>query len=64
MSKSKKSTLLLFLFLFLWAAAMIGLVVIGFADIQPAGIGKQGKSAVTATKSLQSTQKTVSENCH
>ncbi|WP_308388392.1 hypothetical protein [Acidithiobacillus sp. AMEEHan] len=42
MKKPKRSTLLMFLFLVLWAAAMVGLVIIGFTSIQPAGIGKAG----------------------
>ncbi|MDD3759702.1 MAG: hypothetical protein PHO57_02590 [Acidithiobacillus sp.] len=42
MKKPKRSTLLMFLFLVLWAVAMVALVVIGFTNIQPAGIGKSG----------------------
>ncbi|WP_248886124.1 hypothetical protein [Acidithiobacillus acidisediminis] len=45
MQKRNRSTLLMFLFLLLWAAAMVALVVIGFTNIQPAGIGKGGTVA-------------------
>ncbi|MBN2679594.1 hypothetical protein HHS34_007050 [Acidithiobacillus montserratensis] len=39
MKKPKIGTVLFALFLVLWAAAMVALVVIGFTNIQPAGIG-------------------------
>ncbi|XTI71640.1 hypothetical protein ACQAYK_08025 [Acidithiobacillus sp. AC3] len=51
MKKPKRSTLLMFLFLVLWAAAMVALVIIGFTNIQPAGIGKSGAAPQASTAS-------------
>ncbi|MBU2761280.1 hypothetical protein [Acidithiobacillus sulfurivorans] len=50
MKKRKTGPLLFALFLVLWAAAMIALVVIGFTNIQPAGIG----TAATASSASSS----------
>ena len=47
MKRPKTVTLLMGLFLLLWAAAMVGLVVIGFTNIQPAGIGSSSPSQST-----------------
>lgn len=47
MKRPKTGTLLMGLFLLLWAAAMVGLVVIGFTNIQPAGIGSTSPSQST-----------------
>ncbi|MGC9128604.1 MAG: hypothetical protein ACP5GA_07745 [Acidithiobacillus sp.] len=44
MKRPKTGTLLMGLFLLLWAAAMVGLVVIGFTNIQPAGIGSSSST--------------------
>ncbi len=48
MKKPKRSSVLLFLFLILWAAAMVGLVIIGFTNIQPSGIGNTGATQASA----------------
>jgi hypothetical protein len=50
LKKRKTGPLLFALFLVLWAAAMIALVVIGFTNIQPAGIG----TATTASSASSS----------
>ncbi|MBU2739551.1 hypothetical protein [Acidithiobacillus concretivorus] len=50
MKKRKTGPLLFALFLVLWAAAMIALVVIGFTNIQPKGIG----TAATASSAASS----------
>ncbi|MCE5359600.1 hypothetical protein [Candidatus Igneacidithiobacillus taiwanensis] len=48
MKKPKRSSVLLFLFLILWAVAMVGLVIIGFTNIQPSGIGNTGAISAPA----------------
>ncbi|WP_172437708.1 hypothetical protein [Acidithiobacillus marinus] len=48
MKKPKIGTLLFALFLVLWAAAMVALVVIGFTNIQPAGIGSAATTSSTS----------------
>jgi len=50
MKRPKTGTLLMGLFLLLWAAAMVGLVIIGFTQIQPAGIGTTSPSSSTPTQ--------------
>ncbi|MBU2742801.1 hypothetical protein HF670_06435 [Acidithiobacillus thiooxidans] len=52
MKKRKVGPLLFALFLVLWAAAMIALVVIGFTNIQPKGIGSAA-SAPNASSALK-----------
>jgi len=50
LKKRKVGPLLFALFLVLWAAAMVALVVIGFTNIQPKGIG----TAATASSASSS----------
>ncbi|MFA7655672.1 hypothetical protein [Acidithiobacillus thiooxidans] len=52
MKKRKVGPLLFALFLVLWAAAMVALVVIGFTNIQPKGIGSAA-SAPNASSALK-----------
>jgi len=50
LKKRKVGPLLFALFLVLWAVAMVALVVIGFTNIQPKGIG----TAATASSASSS----------